>query len=206
MYLLKPSYINYENNYRYYDYDKIEAIKIIMLLKSLHIPLADIKKITKSADQIQWNNIFEQKMSELEKQKQQITIEIEEVKQMKIKMAAGVSIVQGPILSDCYFENWEDKLVYSLRKKVKIKFIDTLVKGLFDQVYAYNLKVHGNLMAIFHNRELKNEDADVELLIPIKDSNDIDGCKILAKGKYACITVKVPYTGLEVGYEVLKSG
>ncbi len=59
--LLKPSYIDSETNYRYYDYDKIEAIKIILLLKSLHIPLANIKQIIESADHVQWNSIIEQK-------------------------------------------------------------------------------------------------------------------------------------------------
>lgn len=52
--LLKPSYIDSETNYRYYDYEKIEVIKIILLLKSLHIPLADIKQIIKSTNQVQW--------------------------------------------------------------------------------------------------------------------------------------------------------
>lgn len=199
--LLKPSYIDYETNYRYYDYDKIEAIKIIILLKNFHIPLADIKEIIESADHIQWNSIIGQKITELEKQKQKITKEIEEMEQLKIKMATGVPITQGPTLSDCYFENREGILVYALRKKVQVKFIDTLVKDLFDQVYAYNLVVNGKLMAIFHDRDLK---ADVELLIPVKKSNDIVGCKILAKGKYACITVKGPYTDLKSGYEVLE--
>lgn len=202
--LLKPSYIDSETNYRYYDYDKIEAIKIILLLKSLHMPLADIKQIIESADHVQWNSIIEQKISELAMQKQQITKKIEEMEQLKIKIAAGVPMIQGPILSDCYFENREDTLVYTLRKKVQLKFIDILVKNLFDQVYAYNLKVNGKLMAIFHDRDLKDNEVDVEVLIPVKSSNDIDGCKILANGKYACITVKGPYTDLVAGYEVLK--
>lgn len=201
--LLKPSYIDTETNYRYYDYDKIETIKIILLLKNLHIPLADIKQMIESADQVQWNSIIEQQISELEKQKEQITKEIEEMKQLKIKMEAGIPIIQGPIFSDCYFENREDTLVYTLRKKIQIKFIDILVQNLFDQVYAFNLEVNGKLMAIFHDRDLKDNEADVELLVPVKDSNDIDGCRILANGKYACITVKGPYSDLAVGYEVL---
>ena len=49
--LLKPSYIDSETNYRYYDYDKIDTIKLILLLKSLHVPLADIKQIIESAVQ-----------------------------------------------------------------------------------------------------------------------------------------------------------
>lgn len=79
-----------------------------------------------------------------------------------------------------------------------------LVKNLFDQVYAYNLKVNGKLMAIFHERYLQENEWDVELFIPIKNGNAIDGCRIVANGNYACITVKGPYTDLEAGYEALK--
>ncbi|MFA9556545.1 MerR family transcriptional regulator [Evansella sp. AB-rgal1] len=202
--LLKPSYIDYETNYRYYDYDKMEAVKIIMLLKSLDIPLADIKKIIVSADQIQWNNIFEQKISELEKQKEQITREIEEIKHLKLQSNANGWIIQGRILSECFFENREETLVYTLRRKIKIQYVDMLVKNLYDQVYAFNLEVNGHLMAIFHDRNLKDKEADVEMLIPVKNSNDIDGCKIIAKGNYACVSVKGPYTELAAGYDALK--
>lgn len=116
--LLKPSYIDSETNYRYYDYDKIEAIKIILLLKSLHIPLADIKQIIESADHVQWNSIIEQKkFLNLQSKNNKSLKKIEEMEQLKIKIAAGVPMIQGPILSDCYFENREDTLVYTLRKK-----------------------------------------------------------------------------------------
>lgn len=202
--LLKPSYIDPETNYRYYDYDKIEAIKIIMLLKNLHTPLVDIKEIIEKADQVQWNSIFEQKISELEKQKEQISKEIEEIKQLQIKMKTDVPIIQGSIFSNCYIEIREKTCVYTLRKRIKIKFIDMLVKNLFDQVYAFNLEVNGKLVAIFHDRDLKKNEADVELLIPVSDSNNIDSCRILPNGNYACITVKGPYTDLAAGYEILK--
>ncbi len=43
------------------------------------------------------------------------------MEQLKIKIAAGVPMIQGPILSDCYFENREDTLVYTLRKKSSVK-------------------------------------------------------------------------------------
>jgi DNA-binding transcriptional MerR regulator/effector-binding domain-containing protein len=202
--LLKPSYIDSETNYRYYDYDKMEEIKIIQLLKSLQIPLADIKELMKSADQVQWISIIEQKITELEKQKEQIMNEIEEMKQLKTKLESDHPIIQGPTFSDCNIENWEDILVYTLRKKIKIKFIDQLVKTLFDQVYAFNFEVSGHLVAIFYDRDLKDQEADVELLIPVKNSHDIEGCRILASGKYACMIVKGPYTDLAAGYVALK--
>ncbi|MGM0939913.1 MAG: MerR family transcriptional regulator [Bacillota bacterium] len=46
--LLKPSYIDVVTNYRYYDYDKIEAIKIILFLKRLHIDRLPVNVLKKS--------------------------------------------------------------------------------------------------------------------------------------------------------------
>ncbi|SDN97717.1 MerR family transcriptional regulator [Alkalicoccus daliensis] len=202
--LLKPSYIDAETNYRYYDYDKLEAVKLILLLKSLHIPLGEMKQIIESAAPVQWKSIIDQKISELEKQKEQITEEIEEMKHLKIKVNSGIPLIQEPSFSDCYYETHDEVLVYTLRKKIPIKFIDTLVQDLFNQVYAYNLEVNGHLRAIFYHRDVKTNEAEVELLIPIKNSNDIGGCRMLVGGKYACIKVKGPYTGLPMGYEILK--
>lgn len=67
--LLKPSYIDSVTNYRYYDYDKIQNMKKIMLLKSCQFSLATIKEFIESSDQIQWKRILEHKIDELVDQK-----------------------------------------------------------------------------------------------------------------------------------------
>jgi len=203
--LLKPSYIDPVTNYRYYDYDKIQNMKKIMLLKSCQFSLATIKEFIESSDQIQWKSILEHKIDELVDQKKQMSKQIEEMNRLKIHIEKEASIIPGPLLSDCSIENRKEILVYTIREKIKVKFIDRLVKNLFDRVYAFNLVITGKLMAIFHERDLNQKEADVELLLPIKDTNKIDGCRILASGKYACLTVKGPYSELEVGYEMLKN-
>ncbi|WP_229740700.1 hypothetical protein [Ornithinibacillus halotolerans] len=71
---------------------------------------------------------------------------------MKSKNNAGVPTIQGPIISECFLEEQEETLIYTISSKIKIKFIDMLVKNLYDQVYAFNLEVNGSLMAIFHDR------------------------------------------------------
>lgn len=118
--LLKPSYIDDETNYRYYDYDKIEAIKIILILKRLHISLIDIKKMIESADQSQWNTIFDQKISELEKQKIQLSKEIEEIKQLKIKTNTDLPITQGPLYLHVMLKNGKKRWFIHSVKKLKL--------------------------------------------------------------------------------------
>ncbi|PAQ15515.1 MerR family transcriptional regulator [Bacillaceae bacterium SAOS 7] len=203
--LLKPSYIDPVTNYRYYDYDKIQIMKKIMLLKSCQFSLVTIKELIGSSDQIQWKSMLEHKIDELEDQKKQMSKQIEEMNRLKIQIEKEASIIPGPLLSNCSIENRKEILVYTIREKIKVKFIDKLVKNLFDRVYAFNLVITGKLMAIFHERNLNQKEVDVELLLPIKDTNKIDGCRILTSGTYACLTVKGPYSELEVGYEMLKN-
>ncbi|WP_106767103.1 MerR family transcriptional regulator [Paenibacillus faecalis] len=203
--LLKPSYIDPETNYRYYDYDHIQTVKKIMLLRSCHISLANIKEFMDSADREKWQSILEHKIDELEELKQQIAKQIEDMDRLKTQIDRGASILPGPFLSDCFMEKREEIQVYTIRENIKVQFIDDLVRKLFDRVYAFQLVVTGKLMAIFHERFLDQQEVDVELLLPIKDSDKMDGCRILPAGTYGCLMVKGPYSELSAGYEKLKN-
>ncbi|MGE6261168.1 MerR family transcriptional regulator [Heyndrickxia sporothermodurans] len=202
--LLEPSYIDPETNYRYYDYDKIKTVNKIILLKNCHVSLNTIKKLMDSDDEIQWKNILEVKIVELEDQKEQIMKQIEEMYRLKSQIEKEVAIIPVPHLSQCFLESRKETIVYSIREKINITFIDRLVKQLFNRVYAYNLVVDGSLMAIFHERD-NYKTADVELLLPVKNTNQIKDCTILNKGIYACLTVKGPYSELNAGYDHLKN-
>ncbi|NBJ70392.1 MULTISPECIES: MerR family transcriptional regulator [Clostridia] len=203
--LLKPSYIDPITKYRYYDYDKIQTMKKIKLLKSCQFSLQTIKELMEKNDQTHWKSLLEHKIAELEDQKEQLSKQIKEINRLKVQIEKESSIIPGPLLSDCFMEKRKEILVYTLREKIKVTFIDQLVKKLFDRVYAFNLDIIGNLMAVFYERDLYQKEADVELLIPIKETNKIDGCIMLAGGTYACLTVKGPYSELDAGYEKLRS-
>ncbi|WP_028593409.1 MerR family transcriptional regulator [Paenibacillus assamensis] len=204
--LLKPSYIDPVTNYRYYDYDSIQTLNKITILKSCQLSLAEIQQMITNADPSEWMSILSQQLDRLEEQKQQINCRIEEIHQLTIQIKQEHAFIPGPTLSTCYLENREEQTVYTIRKKIKMTFIDHLVKQLFQRIYAFQLETEGKLMAVFHEREDNKKEADVELLIPVKlmnDSDKLDDFKILARGTYACITVEGPYSELGSGYIML---
>ncbi|MCS1381249.1 MerR family transcriptional regulator [Lysinibacillus sphaericus] len=203
--LLKPSYIDPVTNYRYYDYDKIQIMKKIMLLKSCQFSLSTVKEFINSTEQVQLKSILAYKIDELEEKKEQISEQIEELKRLNMQIEKEISIIPGPFLSDCFIENREETLVYTIREKIKVQFIDELVKNLFNRVYAFNLVITGKLMAIFHEREFSQKEADIELLLPVEHMKKIEGFRTLSSGIYACITVKGPYSELDEGYKKLNS-
>jgi DNA-binding transcriptional MerR regulator len=203
--LVEPSYIDPVTNYRYYDFDKIKLVKKVKLLKSCHFSLDQIKGLVKDRNQNRWAELLDEKVMELQSQKLQIDRQIEGIQQLKNQINNEATILPGPLLSNCYLETKEELTVFSIKETIKIKFIDQLVEKLFERVYAFNLIIDGKLMAIFHDRDTMRTESDIELLIPIKDTHQIPGCKKIESGIFACLTIQGPYSELKLGYEKLSS-
>ncbi|WP_334075839.1 MerR family transcriptional regulator [Paenibacillus sp. A14] len=201
--LLEPSIIDPVTNYRYYDYDKIQTVKKIVLLKSCEFSLASIRKFMENQDQEQWSRLFEEKLRELEFRRKQLDEQMEELHRLNGQVTQEACLLPGPPMSECYLEERKAIRVYTIRNKIKPALIDHLVKDLFDRLYAFNLTVAGKMMAIFHARGLDQGAADVELLMPVEDKPRISGCKMLPQGTYACIDIRGPYSELGAGYEKL---
>lgn len=202
--LLKPSFIDPVTNYRYYDYDKIQAVQKIKLLKSCQFSLAQIREFIENQDPGPWDGLFEEKLRELERKRRQLDEQMEQMRRLKQQVAKASSLLPGPMMSECSLEEREALRVYTIRRQIKPVFIDSLVQDLFDRVYAFNFTVKGKLMAIFHERGLSQGEADVELLLPVEEHAQIDGCKMLPAGTYACLKIKGPYSELGAGYERLQ--
>lgn len=109
-----------------------------------------------------------------------------------------------PILSSCYIEERPNIQVFSIREKIHIIEMDKLVQKLFERIYAYQFEIDGALVAIFHQRDRNQNIADVELLLPVKATQQGEYIKVISEGKYACINVKGPYSELHFGYSRLQ--
>ncbi|WP_338752756.1 MerR family transcriptional regulator [Bacillus sp. FJAT-52991] len=202
--LLVPSYIDPETNYRYYDHDKIQVMKKIKLLKSCQFTLAEIKEFVAEADPVKWNASIDYKIKQLENEREHLLQIIEEMKEWKSQIKSEGSILSSPCVTDCYLETQPEKKVFAIREKIEKKFINQLVKKLFDRIYAFNLRVDGPLMAVFHEKSLDQKEVDVELMLPVIASGHIEGMKILEEGLFACLTVKGSYSELEIGHHTLE--
>ncbi|MGM7636921.1 MerR family transcriptional regulator [Bacillus sp. Hm123] len=86
--LLVPSYIDPETNYRYYDHDKVQAMKKIKLLKSCRFTLAEIKEFMAEADPMKWNASIDYKIKQLESERDQFLQMIEQMKEWKNQIQA----------------------------------------------------------------------------------------------------------------------
>lgn len=203
--LLEPSYIDPETSYRYYDYDKIKELKTIQVLKDCQFSLKEIEQALKGEDIKKLDIRLKEKTEELKHQQEQITKQINNIQQIMEYIKNDKAFIPGPTLSSCYIEKRPDLQVVSIRETINIVEMDTLVKKLFERVYAYQLDIDGELMAVFHLKDLKQKKADVELLLPVKVDKAGEPLMILPGGRFACVDVKGPYSELHHGYKRLKT-
>ncbi|MBS7531908.1 MerR family transcriptional regulator [Hazenella sp. IB182353] len=200
--LLQPAYIDPKTNYRYYDYEEIKVMNQIMLLRKCQVPLATIKQLLQGRAHKGWEQILDEQMKALIRQREDIQRQMLCIQQIQQKIAAEQSPIPKPILSKCKIENHTEIPVYTLRETIALSQMDRLVEKLWHQLYAYRLNPLGSLMSTFHHYEQGKEGVDVELMIPI--ANPLNESQVLAGGTYASLTIQGPYSELYLGYQSLK--
>ncbi|MEQ6357047.1 MerR family transcriptional regulator [Lysinibacillus sp. M3] len=203
--LLEPSFIDEVTGYRYYDYDKMKELNTIQILKDCHFSLKEIEQVIKGENDKQVLELrLHKKVQELEHQQEMIAEQIQNIVHVKNSIKNAETFNPKPTLSSCYIEERPEVQVLFIREKINIIEIDRLVQKLFERIYAYQLEVVGELTAIFHQHDKKQNVADVELLLPVKATQPANYIKLIQEGRYACINVKGPYSELNFGYSRLQ--
>ncbi|EOP54281.1 hypothetical protein KOY_02654 [Bacillus cereus VDM021] len=202
--LLEPSYVDPETSYRYYDYDKMKELKAILVLKDCQFSLNEIEQVLKSKDMKDLDVRLKKKTEELKYQQEQIIKQINNIQQIKKFIKNDETFIPEPTLSSCYIEERKDTQVVSIRKTINMFEMDTLVKMLFERIYAYQFNMDGELLAIFHQKDWRQKKADVELLLPVKVDKNEEYLTRVPGGMYACVNVEGPYSELHYGYNRLK--
>lgn len=203
--LLEPSFIDQVTGYRYYDYDKMKELNTIQVLKHCQFSLKEIEQIINGKNNRQdLEARLNKKVQELEHQQEIIAEQIQNIVQVKNSIRHTETFNSKPILSSCYIEERPKTQVLAIREKINIIEMDKLVQKLFERIYAYQLEIDGELVAILHQQDRNQNIADVELLFPVKGTRRGEHIKVIPEGKYACITVKGPYSELHFGYSRLQ--
>lgn len=203
--LLEPSFIDQVTGYRYYDYDKMKELNTIQVLKHCQFSLKEIEQIINgNNDRQDLEKRLNKKVQELEHQQEIIAEQIQTIVQVKNSIWNTETFHPKPILSSCYIEERPKTQMLSIREKIHIIEMDKLVQKLFERVYAYQFEIDGELVAILHQQDRNRNMAVVELLLPVKGTQQGEHIKVIPEGKYACINLKGPYSELHFGYSRLQ--
>ena len=200
--LLKPAYINKDNDYRYYTVEQLDQILLINKLKEYQFSLIEILNILRKDD---YNYLAEC----IRIKQEDIKREIDRQKKLLKQMEDDINIIKNGdkfISSDV---NIEIKLVdtkpiriLSIRRKIKEADIGELFSELIPLIEEFDLKVYGSPITIYHDKEYdENRYVDMEIGVPVSNG-DNKFIRTLDVG--SCIFTKHigDYDGL---YDVIKA-
>ncbi|WP_042352671.1 MerR family transcriptional regulator [Bacillus massiliigorillae] len=118
IHLFKPKYVDEHNGYRYYTIDQFEQLNTILYLKSLHVPLKDIKEFLENRDV---DNI----LFLLEKQKIETEKRLYEISQVQRKIDKRIEQIKDATHQDVLYRIREhelpERVVVYLKQNIYMK-------------------------------------------------------------------------------------
>lgn len=204
--LLKPSYVNFDNGYRYYDLKQIKDVIFINKLKSYGFLLEEIKSILLKNDVGELKRLMEIKIKSLT---EEINYNQSVLKQMKYefeKLVKGEDIMSENREFNIILKEQEPLTVLSIRNNTSMEYIGSLIGKVYENVYRNGLKPTGNIISVYYleneEEEFNPNDVDIEICIPVDREFSSNGIstRVLDGGLHAYTTFVGPYSEISEAY------
>jgi DNA-binding transcriptional MerR regulator len=164
--LLKPTWVDTVNDYRYYTFDQLERMLLINKLKEYQFPLVEIYSILGKNDNEYLAIQLEQKQHSLINQieyEKKIILELEN--DIKTVKKGGRLIVMSENI-EIKIVNTETQKVALIRRIIKESEGEQLFNDLVHLVEREKLEVYSQPISIYYNKEHDGK-LDMEVCVPI---------------------------------------
>jgi DNA-binding transcriptional MerR regulator len=195
--LLIPGFVDPDTGYRYYDHRHVETARAITYLRSLEFSLSDIKELLSHEADEDLMNVLERQQSTIKERikhlrKAALSIDqfIREEKEATA-MAHTVNQVQERTL--------EPLLVGGIRMKGQYSDCGQAFAKIGRSLGRF---ICGKPLLLHYDTEFRDEDADFEACMPIRQRKEVDGIAIheLPGGRCVSLVHQGPYDQLSRSY------
>ena len=197
--LLIPTSVDDETGYRYYDRSKIEAARVINDLRSLDLTLDEIGTILKNAgDDADLREVMKRQKSLLETKIQRYREIVRSLNQFLAEEEEASNLMkQSPFQIE---EKVTDPiLVAAIRMKGRYADCGPVFARIGRSLGRY---ISGKPLLLHYDSEFKEDDADFEPCMPVRNCKPVDGISIrqLPGGRCVSLLHKGPYDQLGQSY------
>jgi DNA-binding transcriptional MerR regulator/effector-binding domain-containing protein len=182
--LLIPACVDPETGYRYYDERHIETARAITYLRSLEFPLSEIKELLRSQGDDDLLVALERQQSALKERIKQLRKTVVSLEQFISEerqardMSKTVDDVQEKVL--------ETQLVGGIRMKGRYSDCGPLFGRLGRGLGRY---ICGKPMLLHFDGEYREEDADFEACMPIRQKKEVHGVSVRELPGGCCVSL-----------------
>ena len=195
--LLIPAHVDPDTGYRYYDQGHVETARAISYLRSLEFPLSEIKKLLRSQGD-------EDLLKALERQQSAVKERIKQLRKAAVSLERFISeerkaraMMQAT--EDVHEKMLEPLLVAGIRMKGKYSDCGQAFGRLGRGLGRY---ICGKPMLLHYDSEYREDDADFEACMPIRQMRKIEGVSVreLPGGRCVSLVHLGPYDQLGRSY------
>jgi len=197
--LLSPTVIDEETGYRYYGEQKIEVAAIIVALRKLDFPLAEIAGILHScaedADLLDALEAHKKSIQVRMRQDREVAKRLDEI----ISAQREAKTIMNQPTFDVQEKTLEPLLVAGIR--IKGKYSDC-GRGFGRIGKRFGRQICGKTLMLHYDTEYKEDAADFEACLPIRNGQSADGISVreLPGGKCVSLLHAGPYDELGRSY------
>ncbi|HVT87924.1 MAG TPA: MerR family transcriptional regulator [Tepidisphaeraceae bacterium] len=195
--LLIPSHIDPQTGYRYYHESLIERARAIVYLRNLELPIEQIKLILNSTDD-------DHILTAMQSHQQTIEARIRELCSVARSLEHFISQERRvSAMTPTHFDVQEKSTSAMLIAGIRMKgHYSECGKGFSKIFRSFGRFVSGPPMMLHYDTEYKENDADFEACIPVKQSKTVEGINVRELPAMQCVTLvhKGPYEKLSDSY------
>lgn len=199
--LLKPTKVDSETGYRYYEENQLKEMNIISRLKRYGFSLIEIKAFLDAENK----DIM---LFKLREQYEAIECEVKHKKMLAKEINNLIEEFErtGEFMS--YENNYNVELttskeiyIISSRQKMSIEDFGKYYSKLFERVATQNIKTSGETLAIYYDKEFNEKCSDIEVAVGVEEREKADRC--IESGLCATVVHKGSYANLAEAYSTL---
>lgn len=171
--LLKPAFLNQDNDYRYYTIDQLDRILLINRLKEYQFPLIEILNLLDKNDGEYLLACVEQKLADIKRQIDKQMLLLTQMANDITKLRNGEKVISFGVNIEIKLVETKPIRILSLRRKIKEAEIPQLFNDLIPLLEQFDLKTYGSPILIYHDKEYdENSFIDMEIGVPVSNGNN----------------------------------
>lgn len=167
--LLKPYYIDENNQYKYYSQDQIHKIIEINEYKQLGLSMEDIKEINLSDNEDFIKTKLMERKYKLQKEIEEKNVAMASLKQRITELTITKVQNNSEIPYSVDLCPIGRLIVAACRKRSGIKDIGSIVGEVYEIIARHHLEPIDSHMVFFHDSDFDPDNADLEVCIPVKE-------------------------------------
>lgn len=202
--LLKPAEVDAFTGYRYYSAGQLPRLNRILALKDLGLSLEEIGNLLQgelSADQIR--GILKLKKAEIQQQLLHEQARLERVEQ-RLKQIEQENIMPN---QEVVIKQIPTQSVMSVRDTISVDQMQQLFGELFGYLGQHRVAPAGPPLAIYHEKEFREESIDAEFAVPpagkLPEGDRVKARKLPAVEQMACLIHEGSYQTIGSSYNHL---